>query len=73
MMWSCLVPSKNILNEMYMRRNEIKNFKSSGAYWSSNEQGESGWGRQFSPSGVAGYGNKEGAARVRCVRKMGDE
>lgn len=61
-------PSKNVLNEMFARKGEIKNFKSNGAYWSSDENGNKAWGRQFSDNGVSGFGNKEGSARIRCVR-----
>jgi hypothetical protein len=41
-----------------------------GAYWSSDEKDDTAWGRQFSAEGVSGFGNKEGVARVRCIRKM---
>lgn len=64
-----VVPSKNVLNEMFAHKNEIKGFKSNGAYWSSSEKENKAWGRQFSEQGVSGYGNKDGYARVRCIRE----
>lgn len=63
-----VLPSKNVLNTMYLYKNEIGGF-SSGYYWSSTESSSSyAWEQGFRDGEQKTY-NKSYTNRVRCVRK----
>ena len=63
-----ILPSKDVLNTMYIHKNEIGGFSSS-YYWSSTENGSSyAWRQNFSSGGQSDY-YKNDYYRVRCVRR----
>ena len=64
-----VLPSKAVLNTMYIHKNEIGGF-SSTYYWSSTESSSSGyaWYQNFSSGSQSTY-SKYDTNRVRCVRR----
>ena len=64
-----ILPSKDVLNTMYIHKNEIGGF-SSTYYWSSTESSSSGyaWYQNFSSGSQSTY-SKYDTNRVRCVRR----
>lgn len=63
-----VLPSKSVLNTMYIHKSEIGGF-SSTYYWSSTEYGNSYAWRQSFSAGYQEYYGKGNTYRVRCVRK----
>lgn len=66
-----ILPSKEVLNTMYVYKNEIGGFSTSTSYWSSTEaelsSSDAAWGQSFY-SGYRGVFYKSDTYRVRCVR-----
>ena len=63
-----ILPAKEVLNTMFIHKNEIGGF-SSAWYWSSTEHGSSSaWTQDFS-DGYQYGSNMSSTCRVRCVRR----
>ena len=63
-----VLPSKNVLNTMYIHKSEIGGFSSS-AYWSSTEEDTYYKWKQYFYDGTQSTSAKTSSWRVRCVRK----
>ena len=63
-----VLPSKDVLNTMYIHKSEIGGFSSS-YYWSSTEDGSSYAWQQYFQNGSQIVYKKSDTVRVRCVRK----
>ena len=62
-----VLPSKNVLNTMYLHKNEIGGF-SGYLYWSSTESSSNAWYQDFG-NGSQGYYSKNLNGSVRCIRR----